>query len=282
MAGEQMHDEQMREQSLAPLGGVAGDVVLLERLADAEAAGEPGLGVSALAEVAGRDKSQVSRALVRLANAGLVERDAVTRRYRIGPTIFSLAARSSSSRLVTAAAEPMRTLASQLGETVHLCVLDGPELVTLRTESPGHGYRGTGWVGSSVPAHGTSAGRALLVDATRPELEHRFAGVRFTASGPRARVRDVASLAEVVAEARSAGYATVDEEFEAGVAGVSAPIRDFRGAVVAALNVSAPADRLRPRIPEAGERTRLAANAVSRDLGWAGQGPTAVAPAGPS
>lgn len=264
------------------LTGVAGDVALLERLADAEAAGEPGLGVSALADVARRDKSQVSRALVRLAQAGLVERNSTTRRYRIGPTVFSLAARSSSGRLVSAAEGPMRALAAELGETVHLCVLDGAELVTLRTEAPGHGYRGTGWVGSRVPAHGTSAGRALLVDTSRPELEQRFGGVRFAATGPRARVRDVASLAGVVAEARSAGYAAVDEEFEAGVAGVSAPIRDFRGAVVAALNVSAPADRLRPRLPEAGDRTRIAADAVSRELGWAERDRTMAGPAGPS
>ena len=266
----------------APEGRLVRDLALLDRLADAEAAGEPGLGVSALAGLTGRDKSQVSRALGRLADAGFVERDAATRRYSIGWTVFSLAARASSGRLLSAAVGPMRALSSELGETVHLCVLDGSELITLRTEAPGHRYRASGWVGTRVPAYGTSAGRALLVDATRAEIERRFAAVTFAPSGPHARVRDVGSLADAAAEARAAGYAVVDEEFEAGVAGVSAPIRDFRGAVVAALNVSAPADRFRSRLAVAGERARMAADGVSRTLGWAGPASFGPATAGPS
>lgn len=258
------------------------DVALLERLADAEGAGEAGLGVSGLAELTGRDKSQVSRALGRLADAGLVERDTGTLQYRIGWRVFSLAARAAAGRLLAAAGSPMRALSTELGETVHLCVLDGAELITLRTEAPGHRYRATGWVGTRVPAHGTSAGRALLLDATPAEIERRFADVSFTRTGPRARVQDPSSLAVAAAEARPAGYAIVDEEFEAGVAGVSAPIRDFRGAIVAALNVSAPADRLRPRLPAAGERTRAAADAVSRQLGWAGSSLPGPSLGGPS
>lgn len=258
------------------------DFALLDRLADAEAAGETGLGVSALAELSGRDKSQVSRALGRLADAGFVDRDPGTLQYRIGWSVFSLAARAAGGRLLATAVGPMRALSAELGETVHLCVLDGTELVTLRTEAPGHRYRATGWVGSRVPAHGTSAGRALLIDATTPELQRRFAAVTFAPSGPRPRVRDVTSLVEAVAAARATGYATVDEEFEAGVAGVSAPIRDFRGAIVAALNVSAPCERLRPHLVVAGERTRAAADGVSRQLGWAGALSFGPVVAGPS
>jgi DNA-binding IclR family transcriptional regulator len=265
-----------------PEGRLVRDLALLDRLADAEAAGEPGLGVSALAELTGRDKSQVSRALGRLADAGFVERDSASLRYSIGWTVFSLAMRASSGRLIAAATGPMRALSTELGETVHLCVLDGSELVTLRTEAPGHRYRATGWVGTRVPAYATSAGRALLFDATEAEIERRFGQVDFSPSGPRARVRDIASLVTAVAEARDARYAVVDEEFEAGVAGVSAPIRDFRGAVVAALNVSAPADRLRPHLASAGERTRATADMIGGQLGWMGAIAFRPAIAGPS
>jgi len=264
------------------IGWLVRDFALLDRLADAEAAGESGLGVSALAELVGRDKSQVSRALARLADAGLVDRDASTLQYRIGWAVFALAARAAGGRLLAAAVGPMRALSAELGETVHLCVLDGTDLVTLRTEAPGHRYRATGWVGSRVAAHGTSAGRALLIDSTTPEIERRFAAVGFAPSGPRSRVFDVGGLVTAVGEARAAGYAAVDEEFEVGVAGVSAPIRDFRGAIVAALNVSAPAERLRPRLATAGERTRVAADGIGRQLGWAGSIAFGPVVAGPS
>ncbi len=262
-------------------GPLVRDFALLERIADAEAIGEPGIGVSALADLTGRDKSQVSRALARLAAARLVERHGASRRYRLGPRVFALAARASDGRVLIAAAEPMRDLSRALGETVHLVALAGPEIVTLRTESP-HDYRAAGWIGRRVPALHTSAGRALLVDATPAEIERRFASASFASAGPRARIRDVADLVEAVAQARARGYAAVDEEFEPGVAGVSAPIRDFRGAVVAAFNVSAPADRLRPRLDEAGERTKAAADDVSRQLGWAAPAGAGFGGAGPS
>ncbi len=253
----------------AVAGPLARDLVLLERIADAEADGEPGVGVSALAGIVGRDKSQVSRALARLADAGMLERSAASRRYRLGPRVFALASRAASGRLLVAAGEPMRALSRDLGETVHLVVLAGPEIVTLRTESP-HGYRAAGWVGRRVPAHSTSAGRALLIDARPAEIERRFAEVSFASGGPRASVHVIGELVEAVASASACGFAAVDEEFEAGVAGVAAPIRDFRGAVVAALNVSAPAERLRGCFAAAGERTRSAADTISQQLGWAG------------
>ncbi|HYM82693.1 MAG TPA: IclR family transcriptional regulator, partial [Candidatus Dormibacteraeota bacterium] len=201
---------------------------------------------------------------------GLVERDGESRRYRLGWAVFSLAARVADGRLLSAAGPPMRALSASLGETVHLCVLSGDELLTIRSETPGHGYR-AGWIGSRVALHNTSAGRALLVDVSPAELHRRFAATTFAAGGPRARVTDIATLVDAAAEARRLGYAAVDEEFEAGVAGVSAPIRDFSGAIVAALNVSAPAERLRPHLVEAAEATRDAAESISRDLGWVGR-----------
>ena len=63
--------------------GLIRDVELLEVLAKQEA-GAGGLGVSRIAELAGRDKAQVSRALATLADAGLVTRDDDTKAYRPG------------------------------------------------------------------------------------------------------------------------------------------------------------------------------------------------------
>lgn len=250
--------------------GLARDMAFLEHLADAEAAGEGGLGVARLAERTGREPSQVSRALVRLAEAGLVARDGPARSYRLGPGLFGLAARVIDGRLLAAAAEPMRHLTAELDETVHLCVLRGDDVVTLRTEAPAHRFRASGWIGVPVPAPCTSAGRALLIDVPDAELRRRFTDHAFPSRGPRSRVRDVASLVAVIAEVRGLGHATVDQEFEPDVAGVSAPIRNARGGVVAALNVSAPAGRLGARLSEAGRMAQRHADDVSAAMGWPG------------
>jgi len=60
----------------------------------------------------------------------------------------------------------------------------------------------------------------------------------------------------------------VDEEFEFGLVGAGAPVRDFKGQLVAALNVSAPKFRLGERLQSAGEEVKRAADELSTLLGW--------------
>jgi DNA-binding IclR family transcriptional regulator len=110
----------------------------------------------------------------------------------------------------------------------------------------------------------------LLGDTSLAELQRRFAGVRFEAAGPRLRVHTVEDLYRQVLRARETGYATVDEEFEPELVGVAAPVRDFRGRIVAALNISAPRFRLGERLDAAGRETAAVARELSEHLGWSG------------
>ncbi|MFG2826945.1 IclR family transcriptional regulator [Streptomyces sp. NPDC048434] len=238
--------------------GLRRDIDLLETLASDEAQNAGGLGVVRLAQLVGREKTQVSRALKALAAEGIVERDPDTLEYRLGWRLFSLVARTSESRLVRMAEPLMHALSADLEETSHLCVLSDREVLTLLSVS-GHSFRVHGWEGRGVPAWQTSAGRVLLADATPDELY-----VRFGTSGE----MPVPDLWALIQEAKRQGYARVSEEFEAGLVGVSAPVRDFRGRVVAALNISAPRPRLGDRLDEAGRTTARAAARVSALLGW--------------
>lgn len=248
--------------------GLRRDIELLEALGSAEAQRAGGLGVVRLAQLVGREKSQVSRALRALAEEGIVERDPDTLEYRLGWRLFSLVARSVENRLVRVAEPIMRGLSTDLEETVHLCVLRDRQVLTLLSVS-GHSFRAHGWEGRGVPVPCTSAGRVLLMDSTPDDLYVRFPGGGDLSAGRvRSTVRTLADLWARIQEARRDGYARVGEEFEDALVGVSAPIRDFRGRVVAALNVSAPAERLGSRLDEAGRITAAAAGAVSAQMGW--------------
>jgi DNA-binding IclR family transcriptional regulator len=248
-----------------PGHGLRRDLDLLEALASPEAERAGGLGVVRLAQLTGREKSQVSRALKALAGAGVVERDPDTLGYRLGWRLFSLVARTAEDRLVRAAEPVMHVLSAELEETSHLCVLRDQEVLTLLSVS-GHSFRAHDWEGRGVPAYCTSAGRVLLLDASPDELYVRFPG--FDGRDPRSAVRTLPQLWAKIQEGRRDGFARVREEFEAGLAGVSAPVRDFRGRVVAALNVSAPAERLAGHLEAAGRRTAAAAAQVSGYLGF--------------
>ncbi|WP_040406185.1 IclR family transcriptional regulator [Amycolatopsis nigrescens] len=240
-----------------PGHGLRRDVGLLEALASEEAQRAGGLGVVGLARLTGREKSQVSRALRALAEEGLVERDPDTLEYRLGWRLFSLVARTAENRLVRAAEPVMHALSAELEETSHLCVLRDREVLTVLSVS-GHSFRVHDWEGRGVPAACTSAGRVLLLGATPDELYVRFGATD-----------DLPALWSRIRQAGRDGYASVREEFEDGLAGVSAPIRDFRGRVVAALNISAPLERIGDRLGLAGRVTARAAAAISGQLGAA-------------
>ena len=68
------------------------EALLVEVLAEHAAADGGPLGVVRIAELVGREKSQVSRTLRTLAETGFVERDPATRGYRIGWRLFAVGA----------------------------------------------------------------------------------------------------------------------------------------------------------------------------------------------
>lgn len=245
-------------------------LALLIALGGEEAATEGDLGVTRLAELIGEDKSQVSRSLRMLAEEGFVDRDPDNLRYRLGWRLYGLAARAGDQRLLALAAPVLRALVAQLGERSHLSVRQGAEVLTLLTESPPHAVQTAGWVGRPVPAYCTSSGRALLLDHDPAALALLLADARFERLGPTA-PHNVNELYERIVAARSRDYAVADEEFEPGLVAVAAPVRDFRGGIVAALNVSGPKFRFGPVLAQAGRVVAMTAGRLSRELGWAGK-----------
>ncbi len=245
-------------------------IEILLALGTDQAVESRGLGVLRVSELVGREKSQVSRSLRTLAEYGLVERDSETLGYRLGARLFVLGTRASEPRLLAAAPHVLAELVDRLGETAHLSALQGSEVLTLLSESPEHAIRAADWVGKTALAHCTSAGRALLFDHDLAALEALFAEQELSAAGPRAPAT-VGELAARIAADRACGYALVDEEFEAGLVGVAAPVRDVRGRIVAALNVSAPKFRFGARVAAVGPDLRVAADELSVLLGWSAQ-----------
>jgi IclR family KDG regulon transcriptional repressor len=241
-------------------------VDLLTALGTDDAVAAGGYGVNRLAELTGQDKGNVSRMLRVLAETGLVERDPRTRSFRLGWRLYAIAARSGHQRLLQLAPAHLRHLVEQSGERSHLSVLQGHDVLTVLTQSTPRAVQTAGWVGRPVPACCTSSGRALLLDHDLVALRQLFEGVVFSTgnAGP----ADVDALHERIVASRAHGYAITDEEFEAGLVAVAAPVRDYSGAIVAALNVSAPKFRLGDRLPETAEAIRASAERLSTQLGW--------------
>jgi DNA-binding IclR family transcriptional regulator len=240
-------------------------IEVLLSLASTETVASGGLGVTRIAELLGREKSQVSRALKALSEYGLVERNRDAT-YRLGWRLYALAQFAGEVRLLEAAAPCLRRLAASLGERAHLSVLQGTQALTLLSESPGRAVETVGWAGRTTPAYCTSAGRALLLDSSQSDIERLFAEIDFVPLGPNT-VRSPAELIERVAQARELGYTVVDEEFEPDLVGVAVPVRDARARIVASVNVSAPRFRFRERVEPAARELLEVADMLSREIG---------------
>jgi DNA-binding IclR family transcriptional regulator len=239
----------------------------------AEGGARPGgVGVVELARAVGREKTQVSRTLKVLADAGLVERDPHSLGYRLGWRLFTLAAQAGDQPLLAAAPPILRDLVGAVDERAHLTVLQGSTVLTVLSERPGRAVQAAGWVGRTTPAHCTASGRALLFDHTEQEVRAVFAAADLRLGADRA-PHDAAELWARVGAARARSYALADEEFEAQLVAAAAPVRDFRGHVIAAVNVSGPKFRLGEVLDPTGTHVKAAAEVLSQAIG---HGPAAA------
>ena len=203
------------------------------------------LRVGEAAELLGRPKSTVSRWMSEMAEAGFLDREDGSGRYRLGMRLAALAelARQSTSlqRLARPALERI-TLAT--GETSDLVLLLGRSAVNVEAVESRRPIKHVGWVGRRLPLHATAAGKALL--AWRPEGDLRgllrYPLKRYT-SGT---IVDRDALREEFARIRDRGYSTAWGELDEETVGVAAPVRDFTGSVVGVLTIGAPTARVPP------------------------------------
>jgi DNA-binding IclR family transcriptional regulator len=229
------------------------------------AAARGGLSVTAIAEQLGREKSQVSRALAALADYGLLDRDPDTNAYRLGWRIYAIANLGSERRLIGLAEPKLAQLVARFSETAYLSVRRGTETITVVGHQSPRSVQAVSWIGRATPAYCTSVGKALLLDHSEADLALLFQGVSFERVGPNT-ARDVAELSRMIDQARQRGFATADEELEADLFAVAAPVRDGPGRIIAALSVSGPNFRLRQRSDEVSQALVATANALAAEF----------------
>ena len=241
-------------------------IEVLLALSSDEAIARGGLGVVAISEELGREKSQVSRTLKILAEYGLVDRDPDTLVYRLGWRIYALSHLAGERRLLDAARPVLVQLVAATSERAHLSVLQGASALTILSESPMRAVQVVGWVGRALPVYCSSAGRALLFDTEPADLERLLGNLRFEPLAPNT-VRDVDDLAARIAADRERGYVIADEELEAGLTAVAVPVCDVHGRIIAALNVGGPQYRFAEHIDAAAQHLLAAAAELSAALG---------------
>jgi DNA-binding IclR family transcriptional regulator len=199
--------------------------------------------------------STAHRLLAMLAHHGFVQQEPVTRAYVAGPALVEVGLAVVGSLNVREQARPaMEELNTELGETVHLGVLEGTQVRYVDAVESERALRVVARTGTLVPAHCTSLGKALLAQMTDQQVADLYptSAEPFSARTDRS-ITTQADLMREIAKARARGYAVNSGETEDDVGSVAVAFRDFAGRL-AAIAVAAPASRLTAqRISRIGE-----------------------------
>jgi DNA-binding IclR family transcriptional regulator len=220
-------------------------------------------GVSEIAQTTGLHKATAHRIIMTLFNSGFLERTADGEKYRPGLRLVGLGLGALRRLDVRRAARPhMEKLVDDFQEICTLGVFDRGQVLYVEVVHSNHSLTIAASVGRHLPAHCTASGKVLLAFLP-PDV------VESVLSAPLAvytenTITSPDRLREELRVVRQRGYALADEEFEAGIWAISAPIRDIDRNVVAAMSIPFPINRLdAERIPEIAQALMEAANAVS-------------------
>ena len=197
------------------------------------------LALAGLVDATGYHRATAHRLATALEVHGMVRRDGEGR-FVLGGRLVELGRVAVNALPLRDAARPaLEALVAVTGESAQLYVREGDHRICVDAVESPHGLRTIVAVGAVLPLDRGSAGRVLA--GSRSILER--------------------------------GWAESAEEREAGVASVSAPIRDLNGEVRAAISVSGPIERTGRRPGTLYSAAVLeAAASVERAAGWSRAG----------
>ncbi len=204
-------------------------------------AGAHGIGLVELAGELGLNKTTAHRTLSALRFRGFVTQDSVSGSYRLGSAAMVLADDFLSDENLPVLLHPaLMLLSAEVGELVHLGVLSGSHVLYLDKVEPERAIRVWSAIGRRSPAVTTALGRAMLAyrRTDRAALAEYLRAAGESAGDPE-------HAWQVIERARITGFATEEQENEAGISCVAVPLLRS-GAAIAAVSITAPADRMTP------------------------------------
>ncbi|MGO2533209.1 MULTISPECIES: IclR family transcriptional regulator [Micrococcaceae] len=228
---------------------------------------DPLLGVTEIATSVGLHKSSISRILATLEQERIVERDELSRKFRLGMGLIAVAGPLLANLDVRRIAYPvLQELAEATGETAALNIWDGAESVSVEQISSRKQVKHTSPIGTRYGTPLSASVQVFLAhqdEAVVRELLSR-AGAEHDPAGP----QDVERYLRRLEKVREQGYACNYGETSHEEVGVAAPIMGHRGEVAAALMVAAPLYRIdEATLIQLAETCCRAAARISRRMG---------------
>ncbi|WP_374107951.1 MULTISPECIES: IclR family transcriptional regulator [unclassified Microbacterium] len=188
-------------------------------------------------------RSSVYHLLAAMEAHGFVVHLEGDRRWGLGTAAFELAGGYARQEPLARLGRPIvAQLADRAGESAHLAVMTGRDVLYIVEERAPRRPALITDVGVRLPAHLTATGRAMLAALPREQVRALYpdAGA-FTARTDRGPQRP-SELRELLRQARADGHASEDGEVTLGFRSVGVAVRDHADWPAAALAVTWPED----------------------------------------
>ncbi|MGL4490106.1 MAG: IclR family transcriptional regulator [Rhizobiaceae bacterium] len=164
--------------------------------------------------------------------------------YELGLRLLRFASQSWSRNRFREIAEPViRKLHDATGETVHLGILNGSEVIYIDKVESRQTVRMYSQIGNASPVYCTGVGKAALSTLNDAKVRSLLTKVIFKKHTPTT-IPDVDALLSELNDIRRDGVGYDREEHEPGIHCVAAPIGSRDGVLAAGVSVTAPTFRV--------------------------------------
>ena len=181
-----------------------------------------------------------------LESEGFLERDADSKKYRLGVSLLRLGmAVSGQLSIGDRAQSHLKRLLEKTGENVHLAIFEEKKVIYIDRKEARPDLRVHSFIGKRAPAHCTALGKTFLAFLSDHALEDFFKSETLEKHTDNT-ITDPEQLRAALRKIRGDGFALENEEYQLGGNCVAAPIRNYLGETVAAVSVSIPNSRYSP------------------------------------
>lgn len=230
--------------------------------------GSSNLGVSELSRTLGINKSTLHGILNTLVHYHWLERDEISKTYRLGFGLYALGNRAGAQMDLLAIAHPfVIQLAHEVQETIMLTAFRDEHILLVDLEEAPHDLKLSARVGQRMPYHAGAFGMVFNAAMPRAELDEMIRRRGFRTFTPKS-VGDLHTYAQMLDRVRANGYASESEEYIEGICGLASPIVNMQGQVTASLGVVGFKSRLpEERLETLARRIRQVCQEISFRLG---------------
>lgn len=222
-----------------------------------------------LSKKLGMNKSTIHRFLATLINLGYLEK--LPDNYlRLSQSFINLGVNAQKQYDVVAVSKPyLFSLAEEFKESALLAMFDGSDCQYVDKVESSQAVRIVLDSGEKAPVYSVASGKVFLASLKEEDLNEYLDQTDFIPFTKNTFI-EKNKLKEEIKKVRDSGYAIDNEEFEIGLRGFAAPIKDYKGEIIAALCIAGVA----PRIKEKSKVNRIlfalleASREISQQIGY--------------